>query len=88
MAQADCNLTEEHSVMFITGDAVEELSRVKAAGDGGMIACGEKIAAMQLNNGLADEMVVIMLLKVAGGNGMAWVVRSCKVTDGKEEMRK
>ena len=88
MAQADCNLTEEHSVMFITGDAVEELSRVKAASDGGMIACGEKIAAMLLNNGLADEMVVIMLLKVAGGNGMAWVVRSCKVTDGKEEMRK
>jgi dihydrofolate reductase len=35
---------------------------VKAAGDGGMIACGEKIAAMLLNNGLADEMVVIMLL--------------------------
>lgn len=94
VAQADCNLTEKQPVRFITGDAVAELSRMKAAGDGVMIAYGEGIAAVLLNSGLADEIVVITLPKVAGGDekalrhitgdGAAWVVRSCKVLDGEK----
>lgn len=94
MAQADCNLTEKQPVRFITGDAVAELSRMKAAGDGVMVAYGKKIAATLLNSELADEIVVITLPKVAGGDekalqhitgdGAAWVVRSCKVLDGEK----
>ena len=94
VAQADCNLTEKEGVQFITGDAVAELSRMKAAGDGVMVAYGERIAAVLLNSGLADEIVVVTLPKVAGGeekalrhitgDGAAWVVRSCKVLDGEK----
>lgn len=94
VAQADCNLTEKEGVQFITGDAVAELSRMKAAGDGVMVAYGEGIAAVLLNSGLADEIVVVTLPKVAGGDekvlrhitgdGAAWVVRSCKVLDGEK----
>lgn len=94
VAQADCNLTEKEGVQFITGDAVAELSRIKATGDGVMIAYGEGIAAVLLNSGLADEIVVVTLPKVAGGDekalqyitgdGAAWVVRSCKVLDGEK----
>lgn len=94
MAQADCNLTEKEGVQFITGDAVAELSRMKAAGDGVMVAYGEGIAAVLLNSGLADEIVVVTLPVVAGGDekalqhitgdGAAWVVRSCKVLDGEK----
>ena len=64
VAQADCNLTEKEGVQFITGDAVAELSRMKAAGDGTMVAYGEGIAAVLLNSGLADEIVVVTLPKV------------------------
>lgn len=94
VAQADCNLTEKQPVRFITGDAVAELSLMKAAGDGVMVAYGKKIAATLLNSELADEIVVITLPKVAGGDekalqhitgdGAAWVVRSCKVLDGEK----
>lgn len=94
VAQADCNLTEKEGVQFITGDAVAELSRMKAAGDGVMVAYGERIAAVLLNSGLADEIVVVTLPKVAGGeekalrhitgDGAAWAVRSCKVLDGEK----
>lgn len=94
VAQADCNLTEKESVKFITGDAVTEIGRMKAAGDGVIVAYGEGIAAMLLNGGLADEIVVITLPKVAGGDekalrhitgdGAAWVVRSCRVLDGEK----
>ncbi|MCE8453287.1 dihydrofolate reductase family protein [Bacteroides uniformis] len=94
VAQADCNLTEKQPVKFITEDAVGELSRMKAAGDGTMVAYGEGIAAVLLNSGLADEIVVVTLPKVAGGDekalqyitgdGAAWVVRSCKVLDGEK----
>lgn len=94
VAQADCNLTEKQNVQFITGDAVAELSRMKAAGDGAMVAYGEGIAAVLLNSGLADEIVVITLPEITGGDekalpgtvkdGAAWVVRSCKVLDGEK----
>ena len=87
-------LTEKEGVQFITGDAVAELSRMKAAGDGVMVAYGEGIAAVLLNSGLADEIVVVTLPVVAGGDekalqhitgdGAAWVVRSCKVLDGEK----
>ena len=39
---------------------------MKAAGDGVMVAYGERIAAVLLNSGLADEIVVVTLPKVAG----------------------
>lgn len=94
VAQADCNLTEKEGVQFITGDAVAELSRMKAAGNGVMVAYGEGIAAVLLNSGLADEIVVITLPEITGGgkkallgtvkDGAAWVVRSCKVLDGEK----
>lgn len=94
VAQADCNLTEKERVRFITGDAVAELSRMKNTGEGVIIAYGEGIAATLLNNGLADEIVVITLPKVAGGeekalqhitgDGAAWVVRSCKLLNGEK----
>lgn len=58
---------------------------------GGMVAYGERIAVVLLNSGLADEIVVVTLPKVAGsdekalryitGDGAAWMVRSCKVLD-------
>ena len=67
---------------------------MKAAGDGVIVAYGEGIAAMLLNSGLADEIVVITLPKVAGGeekalqhitgDGAAWVVQSCRVLDGEK----
>lgn len=59
-----------------------------------MVAYGERITATLLNSGLADEIVVVTLPKVAGGeekalqhitgDGTAWVVRSCKVLDGEK----
>jgi hypothetical protein len=94
VAQADCNLTEKRSVKFITGDAVAEIGRMKAAGDGVIVAYGEGIAAMLLNSGLADEIVAITLPKVAGGKEKAlsgikadnaeWVVRSCRLLDSEK----
>ena len=94
VAKADSNLTEKERVRFITGNAAAELGRMKAAGDGVMVAYGEKIAATLLNNGLADEIVVITLPTVAGGgekalpgvvkDGAAWIVRSCRVLDGEK----
>ena len=94
VSQAACNLTEKERVRFITGDAAAEIGRMKAAGDGMMVAYGEDIAAVLLNNGLADEIVVVTLPKVAGGeektlrhitgDGAAWVVRSCRVLDGEK----
>lgn len=92
--QADCNLTEKERVRFITGDAVAELGRIKAAGDGVIVAYGEGIAATLLNNGLADEIVVITVPKIAGScekalpgvmaDGAQWVVRSCRLLDGEK----
>lgn len=94
VAQAECNLTGKERVRFITGDAAAEIGRMKAAGDGVMVAYGEDIAAVLLNNGLADEIVVITVPKVEGsgekalqhitGDGAAWVVRSCRVLDGEK----
>lgn len=94
VAQADCNLTEKERVRFITRDAVAEIARIKAEGDGAIIAYGEGIAATLLNNALADEIVVMTLPKVKGGgekalpgvvkDSAAWVVRSCRVLDGEK----
>lgn len=94
VAQVECNLTEKERVRFITGDAAAELGRMKAAGDGVMVAYGKGIAATLLNNVLADEIVVVTLPKVAGGeekalqhitsDSAAWVVRSCRLLDGEK----
>lgn len=92
VAQADCNLTESQRVQFIIGDAVAELGRMKATGDGMIVAYGEGVATLLLNKRLADEIVVITLPQIIGGNEKAlpnikeddaiWVVRSCKLLDG------
>lgn len=94
VAQADCNLTENKRVRFIKGDAVAELGRIKAAGDGVIVAYGDGIATILLDNGLVDEIVVITLPKVTGDGEKAlrnikadcaeWVVRSCKLLDGEK----
>ena len=94
VAQAECNLTEKQPVRFVTGDAVAELRRMKAAGDGVVAAYGQGIAATLLDNGLADEIVVVTLPEITGGgekalpgmvmDGAAWVVRSCRLMDGEK----
>ncbi len=94
VAQAECNLTEKQPVRFVTGDAVAELRRMKATGDGMIVAYGQGIAATLLDNGLADEIVAVTLPEIAGGgekalpgmmaDGAAWVVRSCKLLDGEK----
>lgn len=94
VTQADCNLTEKERVQFITGDAAAELRRMKAEDDGVIVAYGERIAAVLLDNGLADEIVVITVPEIMGGSekalpgtvkdGAAWVVRSCKLLDGEK----
>lgn len=94
VAQACCNLTEKERVRFITKDAAAELGRMKMTGDGVIIAYGERIAALLLDSGLADEIVVITLPQIAGSgdkalpgtmkDGAAWVVRSCKLLDGEK----
>lgn len=94
VTQADCNLTEKERVQFITGDAAAELRQMKADGDGMIVAYGQGIAAILLDNGLADEVVVVTLPEITGGgdkalpgtvkDGAAWVVRSCKLLDGEK----
>lgn len=94
VAQAECNLTEKQPVRFVTGDTVAELRRMKATGNGMIVAYGQGIAATLLDNGLADEIVAVTLPEIAGGGekalpGMmaddaAWVVRSCKLLDGEK----
>lgn len=71
VTQADCNLTEKERVRFITGDAAAELRRMKADGDGVIVAYGQGIAAVLLDNGLADEVVVITLPEITGGSEKA-----------------
>lgn len=94
VTQAECNLTEKGRVRFITGDAAAELRRMKADGDGVIVAYGQGIAAILLDNGLADEVVVVTVPEIAGSgekalpgavkDGAAWVVRSCKMLDGEK----
>ncbi len=91
VAQANCNLMEKQRVQFITGDAAAELEWIKKTGDGVMVAYGKEIAATLLNSGLADEIVVVTLPKVAGGeekalqhikgDNAAWIVRSSKLLE-------
>ena len=76
------DLTENERVKFIQGD------------DGMVVAYGEEIGALLLDNGLADEITVTTVPVLIGGgekalecglnDGRAWIVRSNKVlVDGK-----
>ena len=80
------DLTEKERVRFVTGDAAAELRRITAY--------GAETGALLLDNGLADEIVVITVPVLVGGgekalecglnDGRTWVVRSSKVLeDGK-----
>ena len=53
------DLTEKERVRFVTGDAAAELRRIKADGEGTVTAYGAETGALLLDNGLADEIVVI-----------------------------
>lgn len=88
------DLTENERVKFIQGDAVAELRQMKEDGDGMVVAYGEEIGALLLDNGLADEITVTTVPVLIGGGekalecglngGRAWIVRSNKVlVDGK-----
>jgi dihydrofolate reductase len=88
------DLTENERVKFIQGDAVAELRQMKEDGDGMVVAYGEEIGALLLDNGLADEITVTTVPVLIGGgekalecglnDGRAWIVRSNKVlVDGK-----
>lgn len=88
------DLTEKERVQFVTGDAAAELRRIKADGEGTVTAYGAETGALLLDNGLADEIVVITVPVLVGGgekalecglnDGRTWVVRSSKVLeDGK-----
>ena len=88
------NLTENEEVQFITEDAVAELRRIKEDGDGTVVAYGEEIGTLLLDNGLADEITVTTVSILVGGDekalacglndGRTWIVRSNKVlVDGK-----
>ena len=46
------DLTENERVKFIQGDAVAELRQMKEDGDGMVVAYGEEIGALLLDNGL------------------------------------
>lgn len=88
------DLTEKERVRFVTGDAAAELRGIKADGEGTVTAYGAETGALLLDNGLADEIVVITVPVLVGGGEKAlecglnddrtWVVRSSKVLeDGK-----
>ena len=88
------DLTENERVKFIQGDAVAELRQMKEDGDGMVVAYGEEIGALLLDNGLADEITVTTVPVLIGGgekalecglnDGSAWIVRSNNVLlDGK-----
>ena len=74
--------------------AVVELRQMKEDGDGMVVAYGEEIGALLLDNGLADEITVTTVPVLIGGgekalecglnDGSAWIVRSNNVLlDGK-----
>ena len=88
------DLTENERVKFIQKDALAELRRMKEDGDGTVVAYGEEIGALLLDNRLADEITVTTVPVLVGGgekalecglnDGGAWIVRSNKVlVDGK-----
>lgn len=88
------NLTENEQVQFITEDAVAELRRIKEDGDGTVVAYGEEIGTLLLDNGLVDEITVTTVPILVGGDekalkcglsdGGTWIVRSNKMlVDGK-----
>ena len=82
------DLTEKERVRFVTGDAAAELRRIKADGEGTVTAYGAETGALLLDNGLADEIVVITVPVLVGGgekalecglnDGRTWIVRSSK----------
>lgn len=94
MTDGCIDLTEKERVRFVTGDAAAELRGIKADGEGTVTAYGAETGALLLDNGLADEIVVITVPVLVGGgekalecglnDGRTWIVRSSKVLeDGK-----
>ena len=88
------DLTENERVKFIQKDAVAELQRMKEDGDGTVVAYGEEIGTLLLDNGLVDEITVTTVPILVGGDekalkcglsdGGTWIVRSNKMlVDGK-----
>ena len=85
------DVTGTRRVRFVMGDAVGELRRMKANGDGSMVAYGEEIGSLLLNSGLVDEITVITVPGLAGGSekalvcgqddGRGWSVQSSKVLE-------
>lgn len=66
------DLTENERVKFIQGDAVAELRQMKEDGDGMVVAYGEEIGALLLDNGLADEITVTTVPVLIGGGERHW----------------
>lgn len=94
VADGCMDLTGSGHVQFVSGDMVTKLRQMKEDGVGAVVAYGEEIGALLLDNRLADEIVVTTVPRLAGGgekalecglnDGGAWVVRSNKVLeDGK-----
>ena len=88
------DLTEKGTGAVCYRDAAAELRRIKADGEGTVTAYGAGTGALLLDNGLADDIVVITVPVLVGGgekalecglnDGRTWVVRSSKVLeDGK-----
>ena len=72
-------LTENERVQFITGDVVAELQRIKEDGDGTVVAYGEEIGTLLLDNGLVDEITVTTVPILVGGDEKAL---KCGLSDG------
>ena len=79
--------------LVVTNGGID-LRQMKEDGDGMVVAYGEEIGALLLDNGLADEITVTTVPVLIGGgekalecglnDGRAWIVRSNKVlVDGK-----
>lgn len=65
------DLTKKERVRFVTGDAVAELRRIKADGDGVVTAYGMEIGALLLDNGLADEIAITTVPVLVGSDEKA-----------------
>lgn len=88
------DLMEKEWVWFVIGDVVVELWGIKVDGEGMVMVYGVEIGVLFLDNGLVDEIVVIIVLVLVGGgekvlecglnDGRMWVVWLSKVLeDGK-----
>lgn len=60
-------LTEvEWNARLVDGDAVGEIARLKAEGDGRMDVCGARLAGAALQAGLVDELVLVTVPLLLG----------------------